>query len=96
MGEIYIIKNYVFPELFYIGKAKNGAAKRWNGSISRHIKYAKFFKTSLKMDNINQLALRLSLNFWILLFSAMGYTVGISAFIASVLTSIGVRVPNRS
>ena len=24
MGEIYIIKNYVFPELFYIGKAKNG------------------------------------------------------------------------
>lgn len=40
MGEIYIIKNYIFPELFYIGKAKNGAAKRWDGSTSSHVQSA--------------------------------------------------------
>lgn len=40
MGDIYIIKNTIFPELLYIGKAKNGAEKRWNHGSSSHVQSA--------------------------------------------------------
>lgn len=40
MGEIYIIYNDIYPQMQYIGKAKNGAASRWNGKSSSHVQKA--------------------------------------------------------